>query len=117
MSNDSEQRRTPRKIANEVLEIYDQITGVKLGKVVNISAEGLMLLSDEPIECNSVFQLDVQLPRLIKQHSRIAFGAEAVWSSPAAQPGSHWTGFRIIDASDDDAVAIDELIFDWHTLE
>ena len=115
MSN--EQRKIPRKIANEVLEIHDQITGAKLGKVVNISAEGLMLLSDEPIETGSVYQLDIVLPRIIKQRSRIAFGAEAVWTSPAAQPGSHWTGFRIIDSSDDDTVAIDELIFDWHTLE
>ena len=112
-----EQRCAPRQIANEVLDIFDQVTGNKLGRVVNISAEGLMLLSDNPVEAGSVYQLDVALPRLVKQRSRISFGAEAIWSSPSAQPGSYWTGFRIIDASDDDTVTIDQLLYDWHTLD
>jgi hypothetical protein len=113
----SEQRKTIRKIANEVLEVSDQVTGTLLGKVVNISAEGLMLLSNDPIAAGSVYQLDLKLPRLINGHSVICFGAEAVWSSQAAQPGSHWTGFRIIDASEEDVLSIDELIFDWHILD
>lgn len=112
----SEQRKTPRKIADEILEVSDQHTNAKLGKVVNISAEGLMLLSSEPIAAGSIYQLDLNLPRLINKHSKISFGAEVVWSTPAAQPGSYWTGFRIIDASDEDVVTIDELIFDWHII-
>ena len=110
----TEQRKAPRKIANEILEVTDQITGTHLGRVVNISAEGLMLLSSSPIDTGSVYQLDLKLPRLIKNHSQISFGAVAVWSTPAAQPDSYWTGFHIIDASDEDVLAIDELIFDWH---
>ncbi len=113
----NEQRRHPRKIANEVLEVFDQITGAQLGKVVNISAEGLMLLSNEFISTGSVYQLDLKLPRLIKKHSHISFGAEAVWSMDAAQPDSYWTGFRMIDISENSVIAIDELIFDWHILE
>ncbi|MDJ0806632.1 MAG: PilZ domain-containing protein [Gammaproteobacteria bacterium] len=113
----NEQRKSPRKIANEVLEVSDQITGTLLGQVVNISAEGLMLLSTQQINVGSVYQLDLKLPRLIKNHSKIAFGAEAVWSSEAAQPDSFWTGFRMIDISEDCVLAVDELIFDWHVLD
>ena len=75
----TEQRKSPRKIANEVLEVFDQITSTQLGRVVNISAEGLMLLSHARIDPGSVYQLDLRLPRLIKGHSKISFGAEAVW--------------------------------------
>ena len=113
----TEHRKTLRKIANEILEVTDQITGAKLGRVVNISAEGLLLLSADIIDTGSVYQLDLKLPRLIKNHSQISFGAVAVWSTPAAQPDSYWTGFHIIDASDDDVIAIDELIFDWHIMD
>ncbi|MEN8179401.1 MAG: PilZ domain-containing protein [Pseudomonadota bacterium] len=113
----TEQRKSPRKVANEVLEVLDQITGAQLGKVVNISAEGLMLLSNEQINVGSVYQLDLKLTRLIKKHSRISFGAEAVWSTEAAQPKSYWTGFRMIDISEDSILAIDNLIFDWHILD
>ena len=110
-------RKSPRKIANEVLEVFDQITGTQLGKVVNISAEGVMLLSHEPISTGSVYQLDLKLPRLIKNHSKISFGAEAVWSIEAAQPDSYWTGFRMIDISEENILTIDNLIFDWHILD
>lgn len=112
----NEKRKSPRKIANEVLEVCDQITGTQIGRIVNISSEGLMLLSSEQINPGSVFQVDLRLPRLIKGHSKISFGAEAVWSSQAAQPDSFWTGMRMIDISDDDVLTIDELIFDWHIM-
>lgn len=112
----NEKRKAPRKIANEVLEVFDQVTGTQLGRVVNISAEGLMLLSSEQFHIGSVFQVDLRLPRLIKGHSKISFGAEVVWTTQAAQPGSFWTGLRMIDISEDDILTIDELIFDWHVL-
>ena len=113
----NELRKSPRKIANEVLEVTDQITGSRMGKVVNISVEGLMLLGHEMIRTGTVYQLDLKLPRLIKNHSTISFGAESVWCQPAAQPESYWTGFRVIDISEEGMLAIDDLIFDWHVLD
>ncbi len=110
----NEQRKSPRKISNENLEVCDQITGAQLGKVVNISAEGLMLLSHEPFNTGSVNQFDLKLPHLIKNHSKISFGAEVVWSTEAAQPDSYWTGFRVIDISEENVLTIDELTLDWY---
>jgi hypothetical protein len=112
-----EKRKTPRKIADDVLEVSDQHTGTKLGQMVNISAEGLMLISNEPFTAGSVYEMDLKLPRLLKGHSKVSFGAEVVWSMPASQPGSHWSGFRIIDLSEDDVLTIDDLILDWHATE
>ena len=112
-----EKRKIPRKIVNAVFVVCDQHTNTTLGQVVNISAEGLMLISDAPFTAGSVFELDLKLPRLIKGHSKISFGAEVAWSTPASQPGCHWNGFRIIDISEEDVLTIDELILDWHTAE
>jgi hypothetical protein len=112
-----EKRKLPRKIADDVLEVCDQHTNSILGKVVNISAEGLMLISDEPYTTGAVYELDLMFPRLIKGHSKVSFGAEVVWSIPASQPGSHWSGFRIIDVAEDDVLTIDDLILDWHITE
>lgn len=109
-----EKRKIPRKIADDVLEVSDQHTNTVLGQVVNISSEGLMVISNEPFTIGSVYELDLKLPRLINGHSKASFGAEVVWSTPASQPGSHWNGFRLIDISEDDLLTIDDLILDWH---
>jgi len=113
----TDQRKIPRKIADDVLEVSDQHTNSTLGQVVNISAEGLMLMSDEPFSVGSVYELDLRLPRLVKGHSKVSFGAEVIWTTPASQPGSYWSGFRIIDVSEEDVLTIDELILDWHTTD
>jgi hypothetical protein len=112
-----EKRKLPRKIADDVLEVSDQHTNSVLGQVVNISAEGLMMISNEPYATGSIYELDLKFPRLIKGHSKVSFGAEVVWSTPASQPGSHWSGFRIIDISEDGMLTIDDLILDWHIME
>ncbi|MCG7976847.1 MAG: PilZ domain-containing protein [Candidatus Thiodiazotropha endolucinida] len=110
-----EQRHSPRKVANEVLIITDQITGSHIGRVVNISAEGLMLLSDEAMVTGSVYQLDLILPIPKNDQKKISFTAEAVWCTEASQPDSFWSGFHIIDINPDDVLIIDELILDWHS--
>jgi hypothetical protein len=109
-----EKRHSPRKIADEVLEVSDKITGNLIGRVVNISAEGLMLLSQEPILTGTLYQLTMELPNSNGGSTSIAFGAEAVWTTEASQPETFWTGFRIIDISSEDVVSIDRLILEWH---
>jgi hypothetical protein len=110
-----EKRKSPRKVASDVLEVADQITGTQIGRVVNISAEGLMLLSQEPVVTGSVYQLILQLPGDNGEMKAIKLGAEAVWTSETSQPDSFWTGFRIIDIDNDDVLLIDDLILEWNS--
>jgi sporulation protein YlmC with PRC-barrel domain len=112
-----EKRRSPRKIADEVLQVSDKITGTYIGQVVNISAEGLMLLSQEPIVMGSVYQLEMEISEGGGDIKRVSFGAEAVWTTEATQPDSYWTGFRIIDISTEGVLSIDDLILEWHSSE
>ena len=113
----TDKRKSPRKIADEVLQVSDQITGTHIGRIVNISAEGLMLLSHEPIVMGSVYQLEMEIPEGGGDIKRVAFGAEAVWTTEATQPDSYWTGFRIIDISSEGVLSIDDLILDWNSSE
>lgn len=110
-----EQRKSPRKIANEILEVTDQITGMQIGRVVNVSADGLMLLSEDPIVAGSVFQMDMMLPGKTGGDEKASFRAEAVWSTEATQPNSFWTGLHIVDISPENVLLIDKLILDWYS--
>ena len=110
-----EQRHSPRKVADQILEICDQVTGNSLGRIVNISAEGFMLLSQEPVITGTIYQLSLLDPTAQEAGKSINFGAEAVWCSEASHPESFWSGFRIIDISNDDVLYIDQLILNWHS--
>jgi c-di-GMP-binding flagellar brake protein YcgR len=112
-----EKRKLSRKIANDRLVIKDQISGSKVGTVVNISAAGFMLLSEKAIKTGNIYQFDLLMPQLVEQHSQISFGAEALWCSEAAQAGSYWTGFQIIDISSRDEAIISKLIEGWSIQE
>jgi heterodisulfide reductase subunit A-like polyferredoxin len=106
-----EHRKSPRKIADEVLVVTDQITGLQIGRVVNISSDGLMLLSEEPIIAGSLLKMNMSLP---SRETQLSFQAEAVWSSEATQPESYWTGLQITEISAEDVLEIDNLILDWN---
>jgi hypothetical protein len=110
-----EQRQSPRKVADHVLEIYDQVTGNMLGRIVNISAEGFMLLSQEPMLSGTEYQLNLVDPSSNHQQTQIEFSAEAIWSTEASQPESFWSGFHITDISSDDVLFIDRLIIEWNS--
>ncbi len=109
-----EQRQSPRKVADQVLEIHDQVTGNTLGCIVNISAEGFMLLSQEPMLIGTEYQLNLIDPSSQDRQST-TFRAEAVWSTEASHPESFWSGFRITEISSEDVRYIDRLILEWNS--
>jgi len=109
----NDKRRLPRKRVAEILEIFDPVTDDKLGRLVNITVEGFLLYSQNPIQSGDIFQLEMPLPRSINDLDKVSFGAEVVWSSMVKETESHWSGFRIIDISPEHREVIDTLIADW----
>jgi len=108
-----DRRRQPRKIADEIIEVYDLNTDRHLGRVVNLSHEGMMLISPDPMESNLVFQLELVLEHPQHGERKMRFGAESLWCSEANRPHHYWTGFRIIDIALDTIEIIEGLIDDW----
>lgn len=92
------------------LPVFDHVTGKRYGSLVNISESGLLMVSDESIPVNRIFQLTVLLPEPIDGASMIHCGAESLWITPADDAHSHWVGFYIIDVSEADLARIRTLI-------
>ena len=78
------------------LRTFDQNTGVLLGHVVDISEEGLMLISDTPIPAEQTFHLGLDVPRETGPRLRIELEARSLWSRPDVNPDFYDTGFRIL---------------------
>jgi hypothetical protein len=98
----SDLRKTLRKEIATRLAVVDVNTGHMIGDLANISSDGFMVLSREPVPMNSVFQLSLALPKVIQGVDTAYFGAESLWSNPTDDGGHYWIGFHIIDISKQD---------------
>lgn len=70
-----------------------------LGKLVNIHEEGLMIMSEGPLQTESIYQLELILDSPIDSQNTIPLVADCLWQSPASSDGSYWVGFKIVEVS------------------
>jgi len=108
-----DQRSSPRKRVNEKIELRDIHTDQLLGNLVNISDSGFMLLADQSLSTNQLFQLRMLFPTPIENLEYIELGAECLWRQDAPGTNHCWAGFHIIDISDQATRLIETLISDW----
>ncbi len=103
-------RKLERKELNQAIAVHDTINGGVFGELVNITREGLMVMTDREIETQSIFQLALQLPEPLKGSAQIVLGADCLWCRRAENFYRYWAGFQIIDASDTALTQLDALI-------
>ncbi len=104
----SEQRRALRKRAIDPIEVSDAMTGENLGRIGNLSRDGMMLIGRRKLTDDALYQLRFQLPDRNGKLRVLEAGVHEQWSEPAAVPGQHWAGLRIIALSDDDTAVLNE---------
>ena len=108
-----EKRGVPRTTADSTVLAFDLNNGRQLGRVANLSPEGMMLICPQPVEKHLVLQLELMLETPLRGHRGLECGVESLWHSEAGESGRYWVGFRIIDISPEAAEIIDAQIESW----
>jgi PilZ domain len=103
-------RKLERKELNQTVVIHDMINGGIFGELVNITTEGLMVMTDREIETQAIFQLALQLPEQLEGSDQLILGADCLWCRRAENFHRYWAGFQIIDASEQALAQIEALI-------
>ena len=101
-----EHRRSPRKPPGVIIQVTNVMTGEMIGRLGNISAEGMMLVGNRAVIEDALYQLSFHLP---DEHGRlhpIEVGVHEQWSEEANVPGQRWVGFRIIDIAPSDSTVM-----------
>ena len=111
MDNDySDKRRKKRRHLIYYLQVFDQKTKQLIGHLVDITHEGIMIVSEQPIEVNKTFQIQMVLPAEIQEKEVIYFEAISVWCKKDINPDFWASGFRVVLADDEDMRLIEKLI-------
>lgn len=106
-------RKLERKELSETVAVRDVLTCQKIGEVVNITTEGMMILADTQLNSHSVFMFELQLPKAIDGEQTIQLGVDCLWCKHSDNFDRFWTGFQIIDADEQTTRCIETLISDF----
>ena len=105
--NTHEQRRAPRKQADETIPVNDTIAGDNIGHIGNLSRNGLMLISRRKPVDEAIYQFRMYLPDGTGSGHTITVGVQEQWHEPTSVMGQYWAGFRIIAIAEEDARALE----------
>jgi hypothetical protein len=106
-----DRRRTRRNPLISALPAVNRDTGEKIGQVVDISQDGLMLVTGADVPVQNEYRLRLELPRS-RFYQETAWECEAtsLWSSAAAQSRLVNVGFRLHQITDRDRQLIESVV-------
>jgi hypothetical protein len=91
----SEKRKLKRRHLLYYARIFDAQTHALLGNLVDITPEGVMLVSDKPLPTGKPFRLSVELSEDIANRQFLELEATSVWCQPDVDPSFFATGFEL----------------------
>jgi len=106
----TEKRQFTRRHTFYYSRIFDEDTHELKGRLVDITTNGMKLISDEPIETDRTFQLRMVLPVGIEGKKSISFGAKSKWCKKASNPDLYDSGFQLVSISPANVEVIEHLI-------
>ena len=104
------QRIRPRKNTPHNVKIIDAESNKVLGRVVDITADGLMMVGGEHVDPGRVFNLRIVLPSMTDGKHDITVQAEAVWSKPDTNPSFFQTGFQFQNLPGNDGFLLEDVM-------
>ncbi len=105
-----EKRKLKRRHLIYYLRVFDENSDQLIGHLVDITTEGAMLISEEPIKANTVFQLRMVLPAGIEGNKPISFDAQSIWCHKDVNPNFYASGFQLLNPAPEDVEVIEWLI-------
>ena len=109
----SDSRQLERKVTNDYFLVYDRETNELIGRVMDLTAEGVRLVCNDSIEPGSKFKAKMEMPQMIDRYRHIDFDLDARWTRKNPQMGWHETGFKITGLSMETYSVIERIIGDW----
>lgn len=83
------------------LRVFDGMSSRVIGHIADISQQGLMVISDDPIAVNENYRLRLRLPPELGGKEEILINGTSRWCKPDVNPDFYITGFQLYDLGED----------------
>ncbi len=106
-----ERRKLDRKVLTVYSRVMDRGSGRALGYLVDLSLNGAMLVSEEPLLENTIFNLRFDLPaHPLFSVDHLDMPARVAWCSPDADPAFSIIGFEFLSVNHQESDLLAEMI-------
>jgi hypothetical protein len=110
MTKTQNRRRHERKSLIYYLPATDLETGAMLGRLVDITVGGMLLVSSEKIAPGKIYCLKMELPREVSGKKALEIRARSLWGSRDVNPAYFVTGFQFQDMTKEKEMTVELLI-------
>ncbi len=94
------------------LRVFNRENGEVIGHLVDITAKGIMIMRDSPIEIGKIYDMRIRWRNASGKLQIADFGGVCRWCRPDMNPDFYGAGFAITTGKDEDVKAIADLIGD-----
>jgi hypothetical protein len=109
MTTPFEKRKQQRRHLIYYLKILNSDENILIGHVIDITTEGLMMLSEQRIEHGEVLNVTLEMPQDLKIEP-LHLTMQCMWSRPDVNPEYQASGYLFVDHSDTARKTIQRLI-------
>jgi len=108
-----ERRRHKRHYLVSYLAVFDRQTGAPLGYLVDLTDEGMMLMTHGSLEAGRSYSCRLDLPSPIDGRRALALEAKVVWSRRCGEEDCYDTGFQFENLSVEASRVLDRLVQEY----
>ena len=95
---------------NLSLRLFNRETGERIGRLIDITPEGLMIISHESLGEQKEFELAMVLPNDMDGPTTLSLKATSIWTQESKYTNSFSTGFSITGLKESDEAVLRALV-------
>lgn len=103
-------RKRPRKNTPHLVRAIDDETGNVLGRVVDITSEGMMTVTPSAVSPGQAFLVRLNLPVMVHNRSDVVVETEVVWCTRDKNPDFYRAGFKFLNLRGEDGFLLEEVM-------
>ena len=103
-------RHRPRKNTPHLVNAINVETGRTLGRIVDITADGMMVVTKERVVPGTIFNFRIILPVMVHHRTEVGLEAKAVWVDEDPNTKFNRIGFKFINLAGEEGFLLEDVM-------
>jgi c-di-GMP-binding flagellar brake protein YcgR len=103
-------RQRPRKNTPHLVRVLNEDTGKTVGRVVDITADGMMIVTKDKVKVGQLFNFRIILPVMVHHRSDVCMEAKAIWVTADSNSEYSKCGFKFINLAGEEGFLLEDVM-------